>query len=866
MATILLAAAGNALFPAAAGSFAWGSVLGGLAGGFVDRALFPPPDQKGPRLDGMKLGSGIEGSPIPLVLGTERVPGNAIWMGPVREHENSEGKGGPSSTTYTYSADIAFAFCEGEIYRIRRIWANGAILYDADADVTITSDDISVTQTILQRWNEPLQTYVGVVYMDLTSPAGGPDLSKLKSGKNAVLSGFAAGGNNGTFRVVSSSIDTVTGISTARLRNATAVTASSGALVTIFQDLPEFSTNKMSAAPTIYLGTETQTPDALIQSYKGAAATPAFRGTVYVVFHQLQFEDFGNSVPQLQAEIERVNGTMTIANAITTVLSRGARALDEFDVTGVTGNLRGMVIRDPQPIADSLGPILLAYDILTQQDGGVLKFFNRTAAPQTTIEESELAAHEPGSETPRPFEVEPTPLPELPVLVTVKYVDTTNDLQPGTQPYRGRRRPGSSDNVRPIDLPIVLTPSEAQDIARRMYHTARANQNRVTWTLPPSRIDVQENDRFNVEGVLGTDWSLLVGRVDRGVNSLVQGDSVTEEDDCLTYTNSPAEDAATDATTVFTVPEMEAVVIDLAPFASAHEQVPGIYLAAAHLDSTVVFKGAAYFVSDNDSTYFQANDVPIEATMGNTTNAPSSSGISGAYWDRKSSLNVKFFNGEPASAPEIDVLNGANRALWGREVIGFATATLQPDGTYTLTNLLRGLAGTDDMLATHLAGDIFVLLTGAGLLFRELSFSDVGKSRYLKVVATGGIVSQFDPLHFKQSCNNLRHFAPCQVRAVRDSGTNDIAIAWTRRTRAVWRVLGTVAAPLLDTAETYELEVWNDLETLVLRTVTVSAATSFTYTSAMQTTDFGSPHANVHVRVYQIHSLIGRSKAATAVL
>lgn len=858
MATIVLSVVGNALLPGV------GGVIGGVLGGYIDNTfLFPAPDQKGPRIDGMKLGSGIEGSPIELILGTERARGNAIWASKPVEHEHSASKGGPTTTTYTYTRNVAFEFGEGPGFRVAKLWANGTKIYDADADVTITSNQIAVTKTIVQRWSSSGVAYLPVVYMDLASPAGGPDISTLRSGKNAVLSGFAAGGNNGTFRVVSSKLDSVSGNSTARLRNVNCVTASSGATVTVFQDLPEFNSKVLSAAPTFYLGTETQTPDPLIQAYKGVAATPAYRGIIYGV---LQFVDVGGGVPQIQAELERVVGVMTRAEAIQTLLARGPRALDEFDVTGVTGNLRGMAVRDPQPIAQSLAPIMLAYDILSQQDGGVLRFFDRVNAPRVTIEARELGAHESGSENSRPFEISPAPLPELPVEITVSYVDPTNDLQPATQSYRGRRRTGSSDNVRRIDLPCVLTPSEAQDTAQRLYWTTRANVNRIAFALPPSRIDVQENDRIDIAGVMGTDWSLLVGRVDRGVNGLVQCEAVTEEDDCLTFTGSPAEDATIEHTTVYTVPEMEPIVIDIAPLSSSQESVPGLTLACAHLDNRVVFSGARYFVSDNDTTYFDGPDVPIEATMGNTTNAPSSSGISGAYWDRKSVLNVMLFNGELENKAEIDVLNGANRALWGREVIGFATATLQSDGSYNVSNLLRGLAGTDDMLATHLSGDIFVLLTGPGMLFRELSYSDIGKSRYLKVVATGGIVSQFDPLHFKQECNTLRHFAPCQVRAVRDSATNDIAIAWTRRTRAVWRVLGTVAAPLLDTAEAYEVEIWNDAETLVLRTEPVSAATTFAYTSAMQTTDFGAPHANVRTRVYQIHSLVGRSKAASAVL
>ena len=860
MGTIVGYAVGNALLPGIGGP-----LLGAL-GGYIDsNVLFPQPDQKGPRLDGLKLQSGIEGSPMNIVLGTERVAGTAIWKGPLIEKEEEEGKGGPSSTTYSYSVDLAVLICKGTTYRIREIYANGSLLYNADADVNMTSNQVAVAKTIVQDWNNSLDALLPHVYMDLSSPAGGPDLSRLKSGKNAVLSGFSNPGNNGTFRVVSSSIDPISGNSTARLNNMNCVVASSGATVTIFQDLPEFSPNKMSAAPTFYLGSQTQPADPLIQSYKGAAATPAYRGRTYVVLHRLQLQDYGNSIPQLSFVVERVNGTMTIAEAISVLLAETPRPPEDFDVSGVTGNLRGMVVRGAQSVAQSLAPILLAYDLSTQEDAGVLRFFNRVNAARFAIDTNEIGAREPGSDAPRPFDCTPVPRTELPVMVTVTYVDPSSNEQPGTQAYRARRGSASSDNILRVDLPVVLTAKEAQDAARRFLWTARGNQYRVRFALPPSKMLLQENDRIDVTAQ-GTEWSLLVSQLDCGVNGLLEGDSVTEEDDALTYTDSPAEDAAGVSQKVFTVPEMEVQIVDFAPLKTAHESTPGFYTAAAHLDSTVVFKGAALFVSDSDVTYTQGPEIAIEATMGRTTNAPSLAGVSGAYWDRKTVLNVAVFNGALDNRTEIDVLNGANRALWGREIIGFATATLQSDGTYNVSNIIHGLAGTDDMVSTHVAGETFVLLTGSGIQFHELSFSDIDRTRYVKAVAVGGIVSQFDAVQFKQECNTLRHFAPVNVRAVRDSGTNDIAISWTRRTRAVWRTLSTSAAPLLDTAEAYQVEIWNDAETLVLNTYPVSAATTFTYTSAMQTTDFGSPHANVHVRVYQIHSITGRSKAATAVL
>jgi hypothetical protein len=54
-----------------------------------------------------------------------------------------------------------------------------------------------------------------------------------------------------------------------------------------------------------YAGDEDQLPDTIIAAKMGAAATPAYRGTAYVVFEELALEKFGNRLPQLSFEVFR---------------------------------------------------------------------------------------------------------------------------------------------------------------------------------------------------------------------------------------------------------------------------------------------------------------------------------------------------------------------------------------------------------------------------------------------------------------------------------------------------------------------------------------------------------------------------------
>ena len=55
----------------------------------------------------------------------------------------------------------------------------------------------------------------------------------------------------------------------------------------------------------VHLGGEDQEPDPFIAAKTGAANTPAYRGTAYVVFEELPLERFGNRLPQLSFEVFR---------------------------------------------------------------------------------------------------------------------------------------------------------------------------------------------------------------------------------------------------------------------------------------------------------------------------------------------------------------------------------------------------------------------------------------------------------------------------------------------------------------------------------------------------------------------------------
>jgi len=97
-----------------------------------------------------------------------------------------------------------------------------------------------------------------------------------------------------------------------------------------------------------YPGDESQGRDPFIAAKMGAANTPAYRGTAYVVFEDLPLESYGNRLPQLSFEVFR-----PIA-----------------DPDSAEGMIRAMVL------GDGMGEFGLATNIVTTQAGGTTTALN----------------------------------------------------------------------------------------------------------------------------------------------------------------------------------------------------------------------------------------------------------------------------------------------------------------------------------------------------------------------------------------------------------------------------------------------------------------------------------------------------------
>jgi len=116
-----------------------------------------------------------------------------------------------------------------------------------------------------------------------------------------------------------------------------------------------------------YPGNEVQGPDPFISAKMGAANTPAYRGTAYVVFEELNLSAFGNRLPQISFEVFRPladpDTAEGLVKALTMIPASGEFTYATAPVKKSTGSSGATVAENLNAITDT-ADIVVALDRL----------------------------------------------------------------------------------------------------------------------------------------------------------------------------------------------------------------------------------------------------------------------------------------------------------------------------------------------------------------------------------------------------------------------------------------------------------------------------------------------------------------------
>ncbi len=554
---------------------------------------------------------------------------------------------------------------------------------------------------------------------------------------------------------------------------------------------------------------------------------------------------------------------------------------DEIDTTSVTDSVIGAILLERVPFRDLMNNIGQAYDFDVFESEGKIKFVKALKGGSFVINfplvNDDLAAIGGGEGTDQAdqapvAQANRNPANELPNAVEMVYLDINVDYQVSSAFARRTRFPFnttgniSNDAVK-FAVPLVMTADEALLRATRLLYRAWGDTGTVEYRVPTQFLTMEPADIVsvpvdgilyqvkNIETVINADHSVSV------TASTVSSDEV----DVVTAQNPlqlPQTVGGPSASNLF--------FMQIPPLNSADvNALVGTGLTAY---SAVVSKGQASWVSGK--LFFNNNFPAFQLAYENGT-SPSASGQAlgrlrtgtEGMKDHEEELTVLLSDndGTFATLTEAQILNLDNLCAYGRpgrwELIQVQTVTQVAGDVFTLSNIVRGLYGTEWM-SNHDSGDLFITLDRPPVRPDNYApYDELGSELLVKAVGAKQDEQLISPETIALNGAFERMLPVTNLKATLNG--SDIDITWDRRTRlgGVW-VDEVEEVPEESTSSTFELEILGAIgENDPIRLIIDLNDPTYKYLNADILTDFGIVPDTLFLQVFHLSTEVGRNIA-----
>lgn len=601
--------------------------------------------------------------------------------------------------------------------------------------------------------------------------------------------------------------------------------------------------------------------DYSLASYQYAFTLPSFAavasGTMYEFSNGILIRAYKNSsTSELSVDFFNVARLTDQQVPLSTIVAKEAARSNlikpsDIVTTGLVDSVTGFKVTTIGSIRNAIEPLRGAWPFDVVQSGYKIVATSRGSASVVTIPTGELAIDTQLTES-REMDS------QLPQNVTVKYIDRDRDYDGNEQ--RAQRDNTDAVNSLIVELPVVLSASQAAQVADKLIRIYALEKSDFAFTLPAPYRYLEPGDVVTI----ATDDADYVLRL-VSVNHTADGrlECAGRPSSASTYTSiAPGDGGQTGSAVIPLAGATIGILIDCPVIDEGLQNSPG-FAVGFNGYSAGWPGGILYRTNDNGQVWED-----LQALNGRATAGFASTTIgehAGNLILRAGSLTVSLINGTLESVTESQMLNGANIAAYGVngrwEIIRFQNATLNGDGTYTLDTFWRGDRGTEWATGLHAAGDYFMLMTDPDLAFVGMPTDSIGQPRDYRAITSGADIDSATSSAFTYAGVNLETLSGVLPVGRRSAG--DLTVTWQRRTRVggAWRDF--VDASLGESIEAYEVDIMQGAT--VKRTITASTP-SVLYTSAQQVTDFGSQQASVVVNIYQMSSVVGRGYPLGATL
>lgn len=544
-------------------------------------------------------------------------------------------------------------------------------------------------------------------------------------------------------------------------------------------------------------------------------------------------------------------------------LQSGLLTSVDIDVTALTSTVRGYRIGSVGAIRSALEPLQAAWPFDVSQRGYKIVFTPRGGSSVATILATDLdarsAADQPGVQITLSRETDS----QLPRRVTIKHLDYDREYDVGSQ--YDERLNTSAINTRDIDLPIVLTATEAAGKAQVLLYLYWMERADLAFSLPPTYGALEPADVIALPTPEGT-VSVRLTAINYSSSGRLECKGKLANPATYTPTAIGSPGQAVGVTTIVPVGGAKYVLLDIPLL---NDSQAGASVICAMCGLLAGWRGGLLMQStDGGSNWSSLHDFgPPGAAIGTASNTLGV--VDSRVIDKASRLAIRLTQGALYDCTELAMLGGANHFAYGIagrwEIIAAEKCTLQGDGSYILGDLLRGRFGTEWATGLHAVGDTIVLLDTDNVAVITLNSSAIGQSRLYRGITSGRDISTDSNLAFTYSGVNLKPLSPVYLNGIRDPSTQYWTLSWIRRTRTGGEWRDYVDADLGERKEQYQIDIFADgTYAAVKRTATVDGSPSFSYSATDQTTDFGSAQSTLYLKIYQVSSLVGRGYPLTS--
>lgn len=536
------------------------------------------------------------------------------------------------------------------------------------------------------------------------------------------------------------------------------------------------------------------------------------------------------------------------------MLKTGTLSSGDIDVAALSDSVRGYRIAGVVSPRAAIEQLQAAHPFDMIQSGYQIKAVPRGQPPALAIGLDDCLRMSDGARLQESREMDT----QLPRRLSIKYLEAEREYDIGEQ--YAERLVTHGENISVLDLALVMNGDEAAQTAERLLYLYWMERTQFSFELPFSFRGIEPADVLTVSG---SDFVYDLRLVDVHYRSDGRIECAARVNRAATYTSTVpgAVGASTGQSSLGLASQTWLDMLDL-PCVTSELDAVGCGAVASAVGS---WPGAVLYRSaDGGQTFKTLAAFDVIGTVGTATNIIATQPAHGI--DATSVLTVELDSGTLSSVTQSALFNGANHFAYGRngrwEIIAAQNCVMEMDGSYTLTNLLRGRFGTELYMGSHAINDDVILLDGS-LLRLGMDQSLIGAQRLYRAVTSGQNISQAANHDFSYQGRNLECLAPVYLNGWRDPSSFDWTLTWIRRTRVGGEWRDYVDAPVSEAAEAYEVDIFttSSYDTLK-RTISASAATC-AYTSAQQVADFGSNRTTLYLRVHQISALVGRGDPLT---